>query len=214
MPKIVTWKKFCSFSDSFGNISDGGVSERYQYGELRLTRLNFWATPLLGQTIYQDFGLQYSNYFGPYFAPLLFVFVVFSVLLSAMQVALAVEVLDSKRWLAFWNVSRWFAVVNIFPSTVPVIGLLSFSIVKLGNAWVFAIRHRPSEQSHTILRQSSHGSLAFETAIPSTFKPHNSCGSVPPVLKLQSFQQRETCPCPSSGRLDQRRDRTTFVLLP
>ncbi|KAH0329153.1 hypothetical protein KCU71_g792, partial [Aureobasidium melanogenum] len=112
VPKNVTWETFCSFSDSFTAISDDEVSERYQYGELRMTRLNFWAAPLLGQMVYQDLGLQYSDYFSPYFAPLLFVFAIFSVLLSAMQVALAAEALDSKRWLAFWSVSRWFAVVR------------------------------------------------------------------------------------------------------
>ena len=79
--------------------------------------------------------------------------------------SITVETLDSKRRLALWNVLRWFAVLNIFSSTVPVIGLLSLSIVKLGSEWVFAIRHRPSEQSHTILRQSSHGSLAFQTEL-------------------------------------------------
>ncbi|THX88878.1 hypothetical protein D6D08_03931 [Aureobasidium pullulans] len=44
VPKTVTWEKFCSFSDSFGAISDDEVSERYQYGELRLTRLNLWGS--------------------------------------------------------------------------------------------------------------------------------------------------------------------------
>jgi hypothetical protein len=148
VPKTVTWEKFCSFSDSFDAIPDQEVCERYQYGELRLTRLNFWALPLLGQTVYQDFGLQYSDYFSPFLAPLLFVFAIFSVLLSAMQVALAVEALDSKRWLAFWNVSRWFAVVSIFLSIVPIVGLLSLFMVKFGNEWVFAIRHRPSRRAH------------------------------------------------------------------
>jgi hypothetical protein len=146
LSRTVTWERFCSFSDSFGAISDDEVSERYQYGELRLTRLNFWALPLLGQTVYQDFGLQYSDYFSPFFAPLLFVFAIFSVLLSAMQVALAVEARDSRRWVAFWNVSRWFAVVSIFLSTIPIVGLLSLFIVKFGNEWAFAIRHRPSRR--------------------------------------------------------------------
>jgi hypothetical protein len=149
VPKTVTWEKFCSFSDSFDAIPDQEVCERYQYGELRLTRLNFWALPLLGQTVYQDFGLQYSDYFSPFLAPLLFVFAIFSVLLSAMQVALAVEALDSRRWLAFWNVSRWFAVVSIFLSIVPIVGLLGLFIVKFGNEWVFAIRYRPNGRART-----------------------------------------------------------------
>jgi hypothetical protein len=152
VPKTVTWERFCSFSDSFSAISDDDVGERYQYGELRLTRLNFWALPLLGQTVYQDFGLQYSDYFSPFFAPLLFVFATFSVLLSAMQVALAVEGLDSRRWIAFWNVSRWFAVVSIFLSTVPIVGLLSLFVVKLGTEWVYAIRHRPGRRPRTPLK--------------------------------------------------------------
>lgn len=152
VPEYVSWPQFCSFSDSFEAISDDEVCERYQYGELRLTRLNFWALPLLGQAVYQDLGLQYSDYFSPYFAPLLFVFAIFSVLLSAMQVALAVEALDSKKWVAFWNVSRWFAVVSIFMSIVPIVGLLSLFVVKFGNEWVFAVRHRPSERPRTPLK--------------------------------------------------------------
>ncbi|KAG9765049.1 hypothetical protein KCU99_g9887, partial [Aureobasidium melanogenum] len=153
LPRTVTWERFCSFSDSFGAISDDEVSERYQYGELRLTRLNFWALPLLGQMVYQDFGLQYSDYFSPFFAPLLFVFATFSVLLSAMQVALAVEALDSRRWVTFWNVSRWFAVVSIFLSIVPIVGLLILFVVKFGNEWVFAIRHRPTGRARTPFKE-------------------------------------------------------------
>jgi hypothetical protein len=108
---------------------------------------------LLGQTVYQDFGLQYSDYFSPFFAPLLFAFATFSVLLSAMQVALAVEGLDSRRWSAFWNVSRWFAVVSIFLSIAPIVGLLSLFVMKFGNEWVFAIRHRPIGRARTPFKE-------------------------------------------------------------
>ncbi|TKA61445.1 hypothetical protein B0A49_11800 [Cryomyces minteri] len=45
MPKGVTWEQFCSFSERLSAVSDDEVSERYQYGELRLTRLNLH-TPL------------------------------------------------------------------------------------------------------------------------------------------------------------------------
>ena len=38
----ITWTEFCAFSKDFLDVSDNDVSERYRYGELRLTRLNLY----------------------------------------------------------------------------------------------------------------------------------------------------------------------------
>ena len=67
------------------------VSPRWRYGELRLSRLNFWSKVLLRQMNFAKVHGQYSDYVAQYYAPLLFVFGVLSVVLNAMQVGLALE---------------------------------------------------------------------------------------------------------------------------
>lgn len=147
LPEDVNWEEFCRFSETFSNITDKMVSKRYEYGELRLSRLNLWAILLLRKTAYQDQGLQYSDYFAPYYGPLLFMFGVFSVLLSAMQVGLAAEALDAQGWFAFENVSRWFAVLSIVISIAPVIVLVLVLLVKVVDECVFALKRRFVRQS-------------------------------------------------------------------
>ena len=53
LPPNITWNKFCVFSKDFLDISDDAVSERYKYGELRLTRLNLYAKPIIGRFQYE-----------------------------------------------------------------------------------------------------------------------------------------------------------------
>ncbi|KAL4766827.1 hypothetical protein BDW60DRAFT_221018 [Aspergillus nidulans var. acristatus] len=55
VPKEVTWIQFCHFSANLKDIPDNEVSGRYQYGEIRLTRLNYYAPVLLGRTRYHRF---------------------------------------------------------------------------------------------------------------------------------------------------------------
>jgi hypothetical protein len=47
IPKDVDWASFCRFASDLNHIADSAVSERYCFGELRLTRLNFYAPFLL-----------------------------------------------------------------------------------------------------------------------------------------------------------------------
>ncbi|KAF2727048.1 hypothetical protein EJ04DRAFT_452133, partial [Polyplosphaeria fusca] len=47
IPKKVDWASFCRFISELNRIKDSAVSKRYCYGELRLTRLNFYAPFLL-----------------------------------------------------------------------------------------------------------------------------------------------------------------------
>lgn len=41
VPKGITWEQFCDFSKTFNRIPNNEVCERYKYGEIRLSRLNF-----------------------------------------------------------------------------------------------------------------------------------------------------------------------------
>ncbi|SPO06921.1 uncharacterized protein DNG_09615 [Cephalotrichum gorgonifer] len=86
VPADVTWEQFCNFSSDLGRIDDRDASPRYSYGEIRLTRLNFYAPFLLRRSYFQRVEYQYGSYFARFYAPLLFVFGIASVVLSGLQV--------------------------------------------------------------------------------------------------------------------------------
>lgn len=95
LPSDITWTDFCAFSKGFVNISDDTVSKRYHYGELRLTRLNHCAKLLIGRFHYERVHGQYSAFFARFYGPLLFIFGIISIVLSAMQVEIGVETLTN-----------------------------------------------------------------------------------------------------------------------
>ncbi|KAB5515648.1 hypothetical protein GE09DRAFT_1195942 [Coniochaeta sp. 2T2.1] len=70
---------------------DVDVSPRYHYGELRLSRLNFYAPFLFGKFNFQKPHGQYSDYFARFYGPVLFGFAVASTVLNSMQVEMADE---------------------------------------------------------------------------------------------------------------------------
>lgn len=74
------------------------MSTRYCYGELRLTRLNFYAPLLLGKLHFEQVHGQYGDFFGRLYGPLLFAFAIVSTILNSMQVALASEQLAAAHW--------------------------------------------------------------------------------------------------------------------
>ena len=100
-PRISRGKEFCRFSQKFLDIGDDAVSERYHYGELRLTILNFYAKFLLRRKFqYERVRGQYGVYFARFSGALLVVLGIFSLVSSAMQVELAVEtLLTSLQWV-------------------------------------------------------------------------------------------------------------------
>ncbi|RYP65457.1 hypothetical protein DL770_008987 [Monosporascus sp. CRB-9-2] len=100
VPRHVEWPEFCRFISNFARIEDIDVSPRYHYGELRLSRLNFYAPFLFGKFHFQKTHWQYSDYFARFYGPVLFAFAVASTVLSSMQVEMAVEQtieVDGKR---------------------------------------------------------------------------------------------------------------------
>ena len=95
LPSDITWIDFCAFSKTFLDISDDVVSKRYHYGELRLTRLNLYANFIIGKFQYERVHGQYGAFFARFYGPLLFIFGILSIVLSAMQVELGVESLTN-----------------------------------------------------------------------------------------------------------------------
>ena len=91
IPQDVDWQQFCRFRSALTGIKDTEVSGRYQYGELRLTRLNFYAKFLLRKFCYERVHGQYGDYFARLYGPLLFIFALSSTILNAMQVDMVAQ---------------------------------------------------------------------------------------------------------------------------
>ncbi|PNH44572.1 hypothetical protein VD0004_g3151 [Verticillium dahliae] len=143
IPEHVTWEDFCAFTGSLNTIEDREVSERYQYGEIRLTRLNMYAPFLLGKSHFQRVEYQYGPYFARLFVPILFVMGVLSVILSGMQVIFTASeggaAVRSRRWA---DAAFGFSVASIVVACGLLIVLGVAVVYKICMEWQVAIRDR------------------------------------------------------------------------
>jgi hypothetical protein len=131
LPKYVSFQRFQKFIRRFRSLHDDDVSHRYQYGQFRLTRLD-WAIRIIRiiRIVYpantkQQFPWSYhheywqtSRYLQHYAAPLIFIFAILSLILSSMQVVLAA--LGGNTWEVFVRVCWGFSVVTIIIATSPI----------------------------------------------------------------------------------------------
>lgn len=120
----ITIESFHQLIAGFGELRDDDVSPRYAYGTLRLPRLNLCAKVFLHRFQFYQIYPQYSQYFARFYAPILFLFGVLSVALSAMQVGLQANTASGNgedRWVALQSASLWFAVANLL--CIGIIGL-------------------------------------------------------------------------------------------
>lgn len=147
MPVNTTFESFCLFSSRLETIKDSEVSPRYHYGELRLARLNMWCKVLLGRWHYQTVHRQYAQYFARFYGPLLFLFGVLSVVLSALQVEMAVENqyqsagLPGFAWPHFWKFSRVFSVLSLVAVGLPTLAILALLVGKPAMEMKYALTH-------------------------------------------------------------------------
>jgi hypothetical protein len=143
LPETTTLECFAAFINCFKDVPDSLASPRFHFGELRLTRLDLWAPIFLGQMHYFSLSRQYDQYFSRYFQPVLFAFATFSVLLSAMQVALASEPEPStpvdNGWRIFVKVSKWTAISTILIVVLIVLWLLATLLFKLLRELFYAL---------------------------------------------------------------------------
>jgi hypothetical protein len=98
VPSNIDWPSFCRFTSDLNYIDDTAVLRRYCFGELRLTRLNFYAPLLLRKFHFEQVHGQYGDYFARLYGPILFVFAVVSTALNSMQVALAANQTMAVYW--------------------------------------------------------------------------------------------------------------------
>lgn len=124
----ITWDAFAQLIMTFDQYEDANVSPRYSYGELRLTRLNFYSRIFLRKLTFHHIDAQWSAYLNRFIAPVLTIFAITSIILNAMQVELSVQSAQglNEAWTVFTLVSRWFSVVALFS-----VGLFSLFMVVL-----------------------------------------------------------------------------------
>ncbi len=140
LPRDIGWEEFSNFINKAECIHDSEVSPRYYYGEIRLTRLNFYAKFFLNRWRYEWGRPQYSNYFNRSYGHILFVFAILSLLLNSLQVELAAESLIGGQWSAMWYISRYFSAICLTLLVLIALtfsGTLSFMIV---DEWIYALR--------------------------------------------------------------------------
>ncbi|KAM0332472.1 hypothetical protein ACHAQA_002753 [Verticillium albo-atrum] len=143
IPDNVTWEQFCDFTASLADIEDQDVSTRYQYGEIRLTRLNFYAPFLLGKSHFQRVDYQYGPYLARFYVPILFIMGVVSVVLSGLQVIFTVgDDSAAARSPRAADVALGFSVAAILMSCGLLVSLGVLIVYKVAMEWKIAIRDR------------------------------------------------------------------------
>ncbi|TEY64681.1 hypothetical protein BOTCAL_0144g00170 [Botryotinia calthae] len=139
IPPDITFLKFCDFTASLEHLLDVDVAGRYAYGEIRLTRLNLYSKILLQKFSFHRVQAQYSDYFASFYGPLLFVFAILSVVLSAMQVSTAIDLTATKQWESFGQFCQWFSITCLSLAVILVIWLSLLFLYKFIKEWVYAI---------------------------------------------------------------------------
>ncbi|KAF3036734.1 hypothetical protein E8E11_000013 [Didymella keratinophila] len=121
------------------------VSGRYAYGEIRLSRLNFYAPLFLRKWHFHRVEYQYKEYFAVFYAPILFAAGVASILLSGFQVAVAVAVQETGvvvNSAALLHVALWSSVVIMLFFCAAGLTILGLFVYKVGKEWRYAIQCR------------------------------------------------------------------------
>lgn len=144
VPSYIDFASFCAFTAALPSIPDAAVSGRYAYGELRLSRLNFYAKLFLRKYYFQRLHPQYGAYLAQFYAPVLFLFGVLSVILGAMQVETATEALFPSHvvWEGFWYVCRWFSMMALGLVLMVCIALTCLFLYRFLDEWSHAISTR------------------------------------------------------------------------
>jgi hypothetical protein len=142
VPSDVSWEQFCHFRAGLASIADGDVSSRYRYGEIRLTRLNFYAPIVLGKSHFQRVAYQYSDYFARFYGPLLFGLGIVSVVLSGLQVVVSVDDPAGGHGRGLSGFALGFSIAMMVCSLALLLFLALLLVYKVGKEWHFAIQDR------------------------------------------------------------------------
>ena len=126
------------------------MSPRYHYGELRLSRLNFYAPFLFGKFNFQKPHGQYSDYFSRFYGPVLFTFAVASTVLGSMQVEMAVEQVSTTRGVLLLSVCRWTSTVILVGTILIALGFWLIWLWLFCDEWVYALKCRARKRREAV----------------------------------------------------------------
>ena len=87
----VSFERFIAFISSFDSVPVSAISSRWRFGLLRLDALNFHSVIHLRRWHLNRFESRYGAYFQRFFPVVLFIFALFSVVLSAMRVIIGAK---------------------------------------------------------------------------------------------------------------------------
>ncbi|KAL8377947.1 hypothetical protein RB595_008572 [Gaeumannomyces hyphopodioides] len=144
LPEGTTWAAFCRFAaDVRAGVADADVSERYRYGEIRLTRLNLYARLVVGpHARYQSLEPQYSEYFARIYGPVLFCIGFLSLVLSSLQVVVGAAELAADARRRVLEVALWFAVFVCLLFCSVGLGIGFVFVYKVAREWKYALEDR------------------------------------------------------------------------
>jgi hypothetical protein len=154
----ITYERFAAFIAPFAELDDDRVKPRYHYGEMRLTRLNWFARFLLGRLTYHHIHAQWNDFLGRFLAPFLTVFILLSTALSAMQVELAVQSAPqgSRNWDAFSQMCRWVSIIILVLVLVVSTLLIFLVLIMFIHGQIFA--QKVLRQKRSKVKKSKAGS--------------------------------------------------------
>lgn len=138
LPPTISWEQWCRFIQEFKYFRPHEVTKRYHYGELRLTRLNFYCKLLGYEWYYFETYTQYTAYFKRFIAPYAFVFGSLSLILSALQVVVTINPENENR--------ASITGFSVFSICLTGVGLAFFPALyiffQLKELLLYAVRHR------------------------------------------------------------------------
>ncbi|KAL8414948.1 hypothetical protein RB594_005958 [Gaeumannomyces avenae] len=177
IPRKVRYADFLRFVDKFLPMRVGAapddknsfddedadadlISRRYQFGELRLTRLSFWSKIFLRTWVYRKEDWQYSDALARFYAPLLFVFGVLSVVTSAAQVVLQAGVAVGLGFAAF---AHGFGIVTLVLLACIVLAVVFVVLVMALREISFALRDKDARRRS---RLEAKQRVALDSGVP------------------------------------------------
>ncbi|KAH8651360.1 hypothetical protein BX600DRAFT_387845 [Xylariales sp. PMI_506] len=161
-----TYEEFCAFIEPFRRIADDGVSRRFHYGELRLTRINRTAMLFKLSLAYFHIYPQWGSFLAQQLAPVITVFAVCSVVLNSMQVTLSAQQISPSAvtgdgWIAFTDISLYFPIVVIcLIAAVLGVGLLGIILMGLKDLFsAKAVRDKKRRHKDQEIGEKTHGMI-------------------------------------------------------
>lgn len=154
LPAELDWDQWSEFIIHFRHLTDEEVAKRYHYGQLRLARLN-WAVrlfrPSCATTIWFYERPHWSTgwYMNQAITPLLFSFASLSLVLSSMQVLLAVPGeglhlahLDTSLLVPMYRAFWMFSIMMLLLSGLIWLLLFAIPFCALARQLVWGFRNR------------------------------------------------------------------------